>query len=616
MSHLDLTREWLGNVLRPYPSRDKISAEVMKILAERKTLSVKTDAFTFNSGQTALLLLLHGTLPITYRGATYHIPMHVWVPHEYPRSPPMAFVVPTKEMGVRKGREVDPSGRVREEVVEEWWRTGQMKDLESLLQTLASIFSATPPVYAKPPDQSAAQPPPASPAQSSRSVGPAGSATGAAPGSPAGIPVVPNRPAAGVVGSGPPVAGRPYSALQQENLPQYRPAPTPPPQAFAPGSHSRQSSATFPAQIPPGAPPQHPASPVIPNRPGRIPQPQPQPQSPGSIGEGGAPVIPQRPYVPHSHNQSSVTPGMSQGYPGQGSPITAARPIGNMAGAINGWQKPTIAPGQPGYTSPGPEQNVTQFQPYHQSQQQPQGYSYPSQQAPAVPAHPHIAASTQPPVLTRSPEPQPATAAPPTLAPAKQPIQDLLSSPEPTSVELPSDAAPPLPPSKPPPPSLLHLHSILLPHLQASLPPLLNSLHSTKTHLLERREDLVSGEPAIRDEMARLEAVRKVCDSTGKKLGEVVHAGEERVTELEGKGETSVDELVCGISIVHNQLIDLVAEDNAIEDTIYHMTRALDAERVDLDRYLKSIRLLAREQYMKRALIERILSGMGQKQGW
>lgn len=30
-----------------------------------------------------------------------------------------------------------------------------------------------------------------------------------------------------------------------------------------------------------------------------------------------------------------------------------------------------------------------------------------------------------------------------------------------------------------------------------------------------------------------------------------------------------------------------MAEDNAIEDTIYHMTRALDSERIDLDRYMK-----------------------------
>jgi len=133
---------------------------------------------------------------------------------------------------------------------------------------------------------------------------------------------------------------------------------------------------------------------------------------------------------------------------------------------------------------------------------------------------------------------------------------------------------------------------------------------------LERREDLLSGEPAIRDEMARLEAVRKVCDSVGRRMDEIVSRGEERVAELEAKGEVGVDEVVCGISIVHNQLIDLVAEDNAIEDTIYHLSRALDAERIDLDRFLKSIRSLGREQYMKRALIERILQGMGQKQGW
>lgn len=140
----------------------------------------------------------------------------------------------------------------------------------------------------------------------------------------------------------------------------------------------------------------------------------------------------------------------------------------------------------------------------------------------------------------------------------RQPPQDLLSSPgtQPTALNNePDDASgpPPIPPSKPPPPSLLHLHSILLPHLNASLPPLVNSLHSSVEHLRARQEDLVTGEPAIRDEMARLEAVKKVCDSVGKKMEEVVAKGGERVADLESKGEVAVDELVCGISIVHNQ---------------------------------------------------------------
>ena len=140
MSSLDLTRDWLQTVLRPYPSRDLILPQILEILKSRRTLAVKTDAFSellrdclsissskaFDTGQTALLLLLHGTLPISFRGSTYHIPIHLWIPHEYPRAPPLAFVVPTKEMGVRKGREVDPSGRVQEGVVGQWWGSWQV----------------------------------------------------------------------------------------------------------------------------------------------------------------------------------------------------------------------------------------------------------------------------------------------------------------------------------------------------------------------------------------------------------------------------------------------------------------------------------------------------------
>jgi ESCRT-I complex subunit TSG101 len=53
--------------------------------------------------------------------------------------------------------------------------------------------------------------------------------------------------------------------------------------------------------------------------------------------------------------------------------------------------------------------------------------------------------------------------------------------------------------------------------------------------------------------MARLEAVRKVCESVGRKMGDVVQKGEERLSEMEQRGEVEVDEVVCGISIVHNQ---------------------------------------------------------------
>ncbi|WVN85480.1 uncharacterized protein L203_100626 [Cryptococcus depauperatus CBS 7841] len=553
MSNADLTRGWLQSVLRPFPSRDVILQQVLEVLRERRTLAVKTEAFTFDSGHTALLLLLYGTLPITYRGATYQIPMHLWIPHEYPRLPPLVFVMPTKEMGIRKSREVEPSGHIREQVMNEWWRTWDIKDLGTLLKHLSDLFSVTPPVFAKPPgsDVSERGKSPLVNSQSPALV--CNQATNNQP------PVPPTRLAV-------------ESSPNVEMLPTYRPAPSPPlPLHSHVPTHVRQSSTpsytshtsatvTNMANLPPPIP-THPTRGV-------------PPQTPAVV-----PVVPPRPY--------SVT------YP-MPSQLAGSSSQGNMPTESGNMSSQDLASGiQP---IAGTYHSITRVQP------------------------PASQVTVSPPQSVLYPQTSP-TLQPPAVQAPKKAAQDLLSSPEPSFAALPSDSSssshpPPLPPSKPPPPSLLHLHSILLPHLQTSLSLFLQSFQSSIEHLQARRDDLKTGEPAIRDEMARLEAVKKVCDSVGKRMEDVVHQGEARVVELEAKGEVGVDELVCGISIVHNQMIDLVAEDNAIEDTIYHMTRALDAERVDLDRYLKSIRSLAREQYMKRALIERILQGMGQTQGW
>lgn len=58
------------------------------------------------------------------------------------------------------------------------------------------------------------------------------------------------------------------------------------------------------------------------------------------------------------------------------------------------------------------------------------------------------------------------------------------------------------------------------------------------------------------------------------------------------------------------RLVNLVAEDNAIEDTIYHLHRALNTGRIDLERFIRTTRVLAEEQFMKRALIEKIETGL------
>jgi len=171
---------------------------------------------------------------------------------------------------------------------------------------------------------------------------------------------------------------------------------------------------------------------------------------------------------------------------------------------------------------------------------------------------------------------------------------------------------PPVPahaPPRPPNPELLRLHAQVQEKLTSEFASLSQAMALDAERLRAHQGDLLTGEPAIRDEMARLEAVRDVCRGVSDRLRNVVAHGEANVNDLRNKGDPPVDELLCSTTIVHNQcvhhntvffryssspccvlpcrLIDLIAEDNAIEDTMYHLHRALNAGRIDLERFLR-----------------------------
>lgn len=167
------------------------------------------------------------------------------------------------------------------------------------------------------------------------------------------------------------------------------------------------------------------------------------------------------------------------------------------------------------------------------------------------------------------------------------------------------------PPPRPMNPELLAMHDRLFAKLDSRLASLSSSLENSNQQLRVLSSDLDRGRPAIDDEMSRLKAVRDVCQTTGDRLEETVVQARERVSMLRQKEDPDPDTMVMATSIVGNQLIDLVAEDNAIGDTLYQLGRALNAERIDFDRFLKQTRMLAREQFMKRALAHKISEGMG-----
>jgi hypothetical protein len=74
----------------------------------------------YENGAAALLLLLKGTLPVTFRGATYGFPVAIWVPYAYPREPPIVYIDPSEDMVVRPGQHVSGDGRVYHPYLAQW----------------------------------------------------------------------------------------------------------------------------------------------------------------------------------------------------------------------------------------------------------------------------------------------------------------------------------------------------------------------------------------------------------------------------------------------------------------------------------------------------------------
>ena len=122
-----------------------------------------------------------------------------------------------------------------------------------------------------------------------------------------------------------------------------------------------------------------------------------------------------------------------------------------------------------------------------------------------------------------------------------------------------ADDIPPLPvqaaPPRPPNPELLQLHVRAHEKIRTELASVSQALTLDGERLRAQQTDLLTGVPAIRDEMGRLEAVRDVCRGVASRLREVIQTAERGVAELRRKGDPPVDELVCSTSIVHNQYV-------------------------------------------------------------
>lgn len=80
-------------------------------------------------------------------------------------------------------------------------------------------------------------------------------------------------------------------------------------------------------------------------------------------------------------------------------------------------------------------------------------------------------------------------------------------------------------------------------------------------------------------------------------------------------GTIEVDSAIYVKDTWSKQLLDAVAVDHSIEDTLYELDRSLQDDRIECDQFLKVVRKRARDQFMARALQIKIMNKQQQQAG-
>lgn len=152
-----LTQQFLSNVLSQRgPSSLPYSEDVKRLIRHHlvtlseaiPSMQPRTATYTHNDGRTVNLLQTCGTVPMEYLGATYQIPIIIWLIETYPRHPPYVYVNPTRDMVIKKQHQfVNPNGVVLIPYLESWIYPSS--NLVDLCRNLGVLFGRDPPLFSQ-----------------------------------------------------------------------------------------------------------------------------------------------------------------------------------------------------------------------------------------------------------------------------------------------------------------------------------------------------------------------------------------------------------------------------------------------------------------------------------
>ena len=129
--------------------------------------------------------------------------------------------------------------------------------------------------------------------------------------------------------------------------------------------------------------------------------------------------------------------------------------------------------------------------------------------------------------------------------------------------------------------------------------------------LRAQRVAMLTAAQRLQQDMSDVAQLSALLTSNTDILHESLAAADGLVASSQQTPVPAVDDLLVGPTVVAKQLYDLVAEERALADAVFMLGRAVERGRVSPAVFAKMTRSLAREWYLKKALVRKVGRGMG-----
>lgn len=139
----------------------------------------------------------------------------------------------------------------------------------------------------------------------------------------------------------------------------------------------------------------------------------------------------------------------------------------------------------------------------------------------------------------------------------------------------------------------------------------MEGMFSAQAVLRKREEEIGRGFRGMLEEKEALEQQLQVVLMNSDVLEGWLRENEGKMVDARS---VSVDEAFEPCDPLSKQILECTAADLAIEDVIYSLDKAVQEGAMRFDQYLRSVRLLSREQFLQRATTSKIRAAQMQAQ--